>query len=338
MSTIKDVADLAGVSICTVSRAIANKDRIRPETRKRVLWAAKKLNYKPNFTAQRLKLGGTSTFGLLLPDITNPYYPKIAKSIEEYAAECGYMILLCNAEENLQREIQLAETLLSRNVDGLIVLPSTQSIGHIQRFAEEGVPYVILNRNFAGESHCIPSDNTYGAYTMVKYLIENKHTNICAVFPGFDNTIYGERYAGVLAALREFGLEKCADSFLMDAGDMQTIHDQVLVLLRRPKYPTAFFAANDLLTIGIYSAINECGLRIPDDISVAGYDDILFASMFVPPLTTYLQPEAEMARAAIDHLICEIEGKVPPRAEKLKGRIVIRKSVGPAPPDCPGAA
>jgi LacI family transcriptional regulator len=329
-STIKDVAALAKLSICTVSRALADKDRIRPETKDRVLRAARELKYKPNFTAQRLKLGRTNTLGLLLPDITNPYYPKIAKSIEAYAARHGYMILLCNADEDLQKEIQLAEMLLSRNVDGLIVLPATQSIRHIQRFADKGIPYVIINRSFDGEKHCIPSDNRYGAYTMVKYLIENNHTNICAVFPGFGNPIYRERYEGAAEALREFGLEKCAGSFLLDVRDMQNIHDRALAVLRKKNHPTAFFAANDFLATGIYSAVNECNLRIPNDISVAGYDDISFAPMMLPPLTTYLQPEDEMARAALDHLINEMENRASAPLEKLKGHIVIRGSVAPA--------
>jgi LacI family transcriptional regulator len=230
----------------------------------------------------------------------------------------------------LQKEIQLSEMLLARNVDGLIVLPATQTIRHIQRFAEAGVPYVIINRSFEGEKHCIPSDNRYGAYIMMRYLIKNNHTNICAVFSSFDNPIYRERYNGAVDALREFGLENCAASFLLDVRDMQSIHDRALVLLRGKHRPTAFFAANDLLTIGIYSAIGECNLRIPADVSVAGYDDISFASLFVPPLTTYLQPEDEMAQAAVDHLIAEMEGKTSlPPVKKLKGHIVIRKSVAP---------
>lgn len=330
MPTIKDVANLAGLSICTVSRTIANKSRIKPETRKKVLRAVEELSYKPNFMAQRLRLRTTHTLGLLLPDIANPYYPKIAKHIEEYAAKRGYMILLCNADENLQKEIQLSKMLLARNIDGLIVLPTTKTISHIQHFAAKGVPYVIVNRNFRGEKNCIPSDNSYGAYTMVKYLIENQHTNICGVFNSFSNPIYRERYAGAVKALREFGLEDCIKSFILDAKGVQNVHDLVVELFNRKKHPTAFFAANDVLGIGIYSAINNCGLRIPEDVSVVGYDNILFAPMMLPPLTTYHQPEDEMARVAIDHLITRIEGGVTLPRQKLKGRIVVRKSVARA--------
>ena len=128
MATIKDVAKLAGVSICTVSRALANKENITPKTMEKVLSAVRELDYKPNYSARSLKIGSTDTLGLIVPDITNPYYPKVAKSIEEYAEKKGYMILLCNSNEDLNKEKRLVDTLKKRNVDGVIILPCSRHI------------------------------------------------------------------------------------------------------------------------------------------------------------------------------------------------------------------
>ena len=327
MATIKDVAKLAGVSICTVSRALADKNNIKPQTRERVLSAARELDYKPNFSARSLKIGSTNTLGLIVPDITNPYYPKVAKSIEEYAGRQGYMILLCNANEELEKEKRLVETLKKRNVDGVIVLPCSQHIDHIQSLEKSGIPYVFFNRSFSGERHCIPSDNYYGAYTMTKYVIENGHKKICAAFLSFDNPIYQERYEGTLAALREHGLQACAEQFLFNVRSIQDFYKRMLVLVGQPDRPTALVAANDMLCIGAYSAANACGLHVPEDLSVTGYDNIQFAEMMMPPLTSFLQSEDEMARTGVDYLLELIAGEQPEPPKQLRGRIIVRRSV-----------
>ena len=327
MSTIKDVASLAGVSICTVSRALANKDYIKPETRKRVLEAAEQLQYKPNHVAQSLKTGKTNTLALMLPDITNMYYPIIAKHVEEYAAQRGYMILICNADMDLQKEMQLVELLKKRNVDGVIALPMSKSIAHIQTLAYQGIPYVFVNREFADDPHCIPSDNVYGGYTVAKHLIARGKRKICGIFQSFENPIYEDRCRGVKAALQEHGL---GDSyFLYDVADMQDVHNRVEVFLGEEEYPDAFFVANDMLAAGVYSAAYHRKLEIPRDISVAGYDNIAYAPMMIPPLTTFEQPEEEMAREAVDYLISQIEDDAVPGKKfgKMRGRLVLRDSV-----------
>ena len=151
MSTIKEVAALAGVSICTASRALNNKDNIRPETRKRILDAVRELDYRPNFSAQSLKHGRTNTLGLIVPDITNPYYPKITKSIEEYAANHGYMLLLCDSNGQIDKEKRIVESLKDRHVDGIIALPCSNDVEHIQSLGNAGVPYVFINRHFGDD-------------------------------------------------------------------------------------------------------------------------------------------------------------------------------------------
>ena len=327
MATIKDVAKLAGVSICTVSRALANKENITDKTKEKVFTAVKKLDYKPNHSARSLKMGSTDTLGLIVPDITNPYYPKMAKSIEEYGEKQGYMILLCNSNEDLNKEKRLVEMLEKRNVDGVIVLPCSRNIEHFKGLDNAGIPYVFLNRSFPNVSNCVPGDNFYGAYVMTKYVIEKGHRNICAAYLDFENQIYQERYAGTMAALREYGLEQCAGNFLFDVTDIQDSYKRIRTLLESDCKPTALIAANDMLCFGAYSAANDCGLRIPEDFSVTGYDDISMAPLMMPPLTSFRQPEEDMAKGGVDYLMECIVGGTPAPPAKLRGEIIIRQSV-----------
>ena len=303
---------------------------VKPETRKKVLEAAEQLQYRPNHTAQSLQSGNTNTLGLILPDITNMYYPIIAKHIEAYAAEKGYMILLCSSDMSVQKEAQLVELLKKRNVDGVIALPLSKAISHIQSLAYQGIPYVFVNREFENDANCIPSDNHFGGYTMTKHLIEHGHRDICAIFQSFDNPIYEDRCSGAKAALREFGLDD--SRFLYDVTDMQDVHDRVVGLLGETGRPTAFFVANDMLVAGVYSAAYHRGLGIPKDVSVVGYDNIAYSSMMIPPLTTFEQPEAEMAREAVDYLVAQIEDDAQPGKvfSKMRGKLVSRESVAMA--------
>lgn len=328
MATIKDVAILAGVSTCTVSRALANKGYIKLETKNLILKAAKQLHYRPNYSAQSLKYGNTRTIGLIVPDITNPYYPKITKSIENYLQKIGYTLILGNTGEQVTKEKKIIETFKRHNVDGVIALPCSKDVKHIQSLSNSGIPYVFLNRNIAGEKHTILTDNYFGGYTMVKFLIENGHRRIGIIIPNFDNQIYEERFIGAKSALAEYDLLKSNQKyFLLNVHNVQIEHGRVCNILRCQERPTAFFAANDMLGIGIYGAIWDCGLKIPDDVSVVGYDDISIDSLMFPPLTTFLQEEDKIAEKAVNHLICLIEHRQTKETECLKGKIIIRDSV-----------
>lgn len=324
MATIKDVANHVGVSICTVSRALANKNYVKPETRERVLQAAKELGYEPNHMAKSLREGNTHTIGLIMPDIGDMYYPKIAKYIERYFSEKGYMILLCNADKDIEKEVRLAEMLKSRGVDGVLVWSSFQKIDHFKSFAKSNIPYVFVNRDFKQE-HCVPCDNFYGGYSMIHHLIEKGHRQICAIFPSFENPVRKECYEGVVQAAKE--CEDCHIEYVFDLQSMQVSPEQVEAQLARKVRPTAFFAANDMLAISLYSAIQKCGLRIPEDISVMGYDNISITSMLNPPMTTFEQTESELAKAAVDALLALITGEEMKSYGKLRGKMVIRDSV-----------
>ena len=326
MATIKDVASKAGVSICTVSRALAGKDLIKPETREAILQAAKELNYKPNYVARSLKKGKTNTFGLILPDITNPYYPKLAKYIESSTAKRGYMVLLCNSDNQVKKEKQFVEMLKARNVDGVLVAPVSGEIKHIQKLQEWGIPYVILNRNYPEELCSVSSDNYYGAFTMTEYLIGKGHRRIGGLFQSFHISIYEERYHGMCDALKEHGIPVDEQLMVTDINDISCGYQKIQALLRMEDRLTAIFSSNDMLAINVYRAAYELGIKIPEKLSVTGYDDIPLAMMLNPPLTTYLQPEDAMSESAVEYLISMIEGGQPYSHEQLRGYLVERKS------------
>lgn len=327
MATIKDVAKKAGLSICTVSRALANKNNIRPETRERVLQAAKDIQYQPNKIAQSLRFGNTNTFGLILPDITNMYYSDFAKHIENYAEKKGYVVMLCNSDMSIKKERQSIEVLSQRNVDGIIALAISKEIDHIQGLVQKGIPYVLVNRDFVDDPHAIPSDNYYGGYTIIKHLIEYGHKNICAIFPSFNIPAYETRCHAAKATLKEHGLSD--RFFLYDVNSNYEACAKVEALLEETDRPTAFFTANDMLAVGVYSAAYKYKLRIPEDISVVGYDNVAYSSMMIPPLTSFDQSVNEMVKKTIDYLLLQIKGNVPSekKPEKVCGKLVSRESV-----------
>lgn len=329
MPTIKDVAKLAGVSVSTVSRALSNKVFVEDETKAKVLCAVKELNYRPNFLAKGLKDGCTNTFGLLLPDLENLFYPKIMKSIEKYAAEQGYNIIICNTNESKAQEIKDLEMLKNRYVDGIIVITVSDDIEHILRLQQDNIPFVFVNRYFAKDVNCITSDNRYGAYSMIKYLIENGHEKISCVLRSFSLQIYKERYEGCVTAFRECGIKDYEQYFMYDVNSITDAYNRTKEILNKSERPTAFFASTDMLSIGIYSGITDCGLKIPDDISVVGYDNIHISKHTMPPLTTFEAPVDEIGKATIQNLLKQIELKKQTKAQKkiLKGSIIIRNSV-----------
>lgn len=329
MATIKDVARLANVSVSTVSRAISGKARVEPETKERIMRAVELLGYRPNSIARDLKEGRSHTIALILPDLSNPFYPRIVKSVQDAALANGMSLILIDAEEDPQREIQGIEDMRNRNVDGIAIVPTgTGSLSNILQTRLSGMPCVIINRTYDVNVDCVSNDNFYGAYEMTKHLIKNGHTRISALFRSFHHSIYQERYNGCMRALREYGLEQSEKYFLYDVNSLEDAHHQVTELLRNSDAPTAFFATNDLFAMGVYSAVKCSGFQIPRDISVVGYDNTLLAPYMFPALTTFEAPVDEIGRWAVERILQLLADKRSP-AEKIvtRGHILERCSV-----------
>ena len=330
MATIKDVAKLAGVSISTVSRTLSNKIFVEEETRQKVLRAVKELDYRPNMMAKGLKEGKTQTLALLVPDINSLFYPMLMKSIEKYATEKNYSLILYNNNEDISREKRNLETLRNRYVDGVICMSVSDEISHIlNTVKEDKLPAVFVNRYFNDDVSCITIDNHYGGYLATKQLLENGHRKISCMFGDLSNQRFRERYEGCKQAMEEYGVHDYEEYFIFDVDSIEEAYSKTINVLKIKEQPTAFFASIDSFAIGIYSGINQKGLRIPEDISVVGYDNLFITQYMIPPLTTYDTRIDELAKQSVECLLRQIESGEPGSIEKniLKGSLIIRDSV-----------
>lgn len=327
MSTIKEVAKLAGVSISTVSRTLSGNAFVEDETRQKVMRAITMLNYKPNQMARGLRAGKTYTLALMIPDINSLYYPKIMRSIEQQVAQKDYALILCNNNENLEMEKRNLEMLMQRKVDGIFCMSVSDDVRHLIAAGRE-VPVVLINRDFE-DICCVSYDNVDGAYQMVKYLLEHGHRKIAGVFGDFRIQRYRTRYDGCKKAMEEYGIKDYKKYFIYDVTTTEEAYLRTMDMLERKDRPTAFFASLDIVAIGIYSAVYKSGLSIPEDISVVGYDNIDISNYLTPPLTTYNASTRNMAQEAVRCMFKLMEHNDPSNYENvvLRGDVKERLSV-----------
>jgi len=326
--TITDVARLAGVHPSTVSRALHRADLpLRPETRRRVLAAVARLEYRPSPIARGLRLRRTRTLGMLVPDITNPFFPPIIRGAEEAARERGYELVLCNTDDTPERETAMLHLLRERQVDGLLIATSRMADATIASLRRERFPFVLLNRGSrVAADLAVEVDNERAAEEVVDHLARLGHRRIAHIAGPLSTTTGAERAAGYHKAIRARGLatEKAlvseADAYSEWAG-----HAAAARLLGIA--PTAIFAANDLLALGALRGVRESGLRVPRDVSLVGVNDIPMVGLIDPPLTTVRVPQREMGEIATKMLIAALEGEpVTRRRVLLDTTLVVRGS------------
>lgn len=329
MATLKDVAKLAGVSPSTVSRTLSSRVFVEDETRERVMKAVEELHYEPSITARALKEGKTYTLALMVPDINSLYYPELMRSMEKCAAEHGYTILLFNNMEQLEKEKKAISLVTGRGVDGLLCMSVSDEIEHLEALQrEKGIPVVLFNRFASDVISNVTMDNETGAYLMTKHLLDNGHRKIAGMFGTFDYMRFRKRYNGCKKALQEAGIEDFKRYMSYDIASVDEAYQRTRQLLSQEDRPTAFFATMDILAIGIYSGIGDSGLRIPDDVSVVGFDDIFMTKYMVPPLTTYHTSIDELARKAVEVLLEKIENpSAPVQSVTMDGYLNERRSV-----------
>lgn len=310
--TIRDIANLAGTSIATVSRVLNNSRKVAPSTRRRVLDIIEAHNY----TAPRLQNDDerdlSLTVGLLMPDINNLYYPAVVGGLDSVLSEQGYNIFLCNTGEKIEREISQIRTLRQRNVDGIIFL-GTRKFGtpneHITALAKE-MPVLMINDQILGSNvYSIMADETEGAYRAVSYLIELGHRRIAFVKANTDYSTNYYKQEGYLRALRDNGLEVEENLvFPVEAHELGGYDAGRSILSARPDV-SAVFTSNDQQAMGLMRAVCEVGKRIPDDLSVVGFSDIPIAQQLFPPLTTVNQFAYKTGTIAADTIIKLIRGR-----------------------------
>lgn len=328
--TRNDVARLARVVPSTVSYVVNNGPRpVSVEARGRVLKAIAKLGYHPSDVARSLRTRRTQTIGLVIPDITNPYYGEMTQAIEEVSFQHGYTVILAHSSHLPERELRYSQVLRSKQVEGVIFLPVTSDLEPVHFLGRAGIHVVVLERIVPGYA-CIVFDEHNGGYLATRHLLGLGHRRIgCIVLAG-DSTTSVSRVAGYRTALAEAGIlleEDCIveSEYGYAAGELAAEH-----LLKLPSRPTAVVAHNDLIAIGAMKAFGQAGLKIPGDISVIGFDDIAAASYAQPPLTTIASPKGRMGRAAIETLLDLLKAGegVLPEMTKLPVDLVVRSSTG----------
>ena len=337
-STIADVAARAGVSTATVSRVLAGIGRASPATRQRILEAARDLDYRPSGIARSLKRRETRTLGLIVTDIENPFFPQLVRTVEDAAREAGYAVLLCNAADDPEREAAYLDILVERRVDGVIIAASSLGRRHREWLRDPPLPVVVVNGLPPGiEVPAVASDNHAGGRMAAEHLLGLGHRRLGFLMAPPRNIDAPDRLAGALAAMAGAGLGP--DALAVATGDAGVAGGDRAMreLLADAPDVTGVFAYNDLMAIGAIRAVRACGRRVPDHVSVIGFDDVDLAAYTEPPLTTIAQAIPEMGRWAFDSLARQLGiGGAPSPAEgalvRLPVTLRVRESTA-APPD-----
>ncbi len=329
MAKLVDVAQYADVSISTVSRVINAPDKVNASTRVRVKQAIEALNYRPSRVARRLRVqdGHAHLLGLVIPDIQNPFYSNVVRGAEDVAYAKNYAVILCSTDEDPEREQFYLDTLRGESVDGIILPP----LRHGNTLKRDGgaLPIVCFDRRPAVPADTVVVDNRAGARQIVDHLIRLGHRRIGLICGPMGLSTSIERLEGYKAALAAHDLPVedalvCACEPARTAGNEAT--DQLLDL-RDP--PTALFTANNQLTLGALERLRARGLRVPDDVALAGFDDPPWAKLLAPPLTTVRQPAYEMGHRAAELLFQRLAAPDrPPAVVMLQPTLVIRRSCG----------
>ena len=326
--TIKDVAELAEVHPSTVSRVINGDSRISEKTKKKVLLIIRKLGYTPNAIARGLKTKRTYTLGMLIPDITNPFFAELARGVEDAANKNSFNIILCNTDDKLKKERTYLEILREKRVDGLILGTAHIRDQSILELEKKKFPYILISRNVERlNKNCIIIDDLAGGMMATEYLIKLGHHRIAHISGPLKTRSGLNRLKGYQLALKKHKIEY--NDELVGEGDFR-INGGYQVMkrfLKLPEPPTAIFAANDLLALGAMQAIQKKNFYIPEDFSIIGFNDIELASFVYPSLTTIRQPILEMGNLAVKMLLkIIIDGEFNQGKIVLKPKLIIRES------------
>ena len=325
MPSIKDVAQAAGVSTATVSRVLANTDApIRPETRERVLKAVADLNYRPNLVARSLRAQKSARIALIVSDIRNPFFTAIGRAVEDCAYEQGYTVLMCNTDENPEKESLYLDVLHDENVAGIIFSPTQQFGAKLPNYHSD-IPFVIIDRAVdAKEADMVLLDNVAAAYELTSHLLDNGYRKLAGLF-GDASTTGQERSRGFHKALKDRQLNPVAAHFI--APRIRQGFDATIELLDQADRPDAIFTSNSLITAGALEAIRARNLSVPRDVALVGFDETTWGALVDPPITVIAQPTEEIGRTATELLFQRIEEpNRSPRTVILKGQLLARGS------------
>ncbi len=308
--SIKDLASILGFSITTVSRVLNGKSeqyRIKKETEIKIQETAKRLNYIPNQFARSLKLSKSETIGIIVPDISNPFFAELIKITESHCRENGYAVVIGDSNNDITQEEEMIRLFKNRKIDGLIIAPVGTSFSHIVNAYKQGLPLVLIDRwDKMTQIPTVTSDNYQAAYNATKYIIENGHKSIACI-QGLQNSYpNNDRVLGFTQAIKDYDLDLCkclvvGNEFSIVNGYHQSIH-----LLRLKMPPTAILALNNSIALGVLKAAAELNCSIPDNLSLVSFDEQAYSAYLNTPMTTIEQDKKAIGRKAVEILMTQI--------------------------------
>lgn len=333
--TIKDIARKAKVSPTAVSMALNERPRLGKKTRKKILRIAKELNYQPNFVARSLVSKKSHTLGLIITTIMNPFYPELAKGIEDKAMELDYNIILCSTNYDLKLEKYYINILRSKGVDGIIFSSVENNDPNIKPLIEEHYPFILVNRRIRNrlldkKIDYIVLDNFSGGYIAMEHLYKLGHRRIGIIAGSLTTSTAIERTEGAKKLLKDHGL-KFNTNLLMECNfSKELAYHAAKIFLSMESPPTAIFSENDYMALGVREAIMDAGLEVPENMALVGFDDIAATALRGVEITTISQKKYEMGALAVKMLIEKIKNSIPPMSNQiiLEPELIIRTSCG----------
>ncbi len=318
----------------TVSRVLNNSGRVAPATRQRVEQVIREMGYVPNALVTSLFRGRTRTIALIISDISNPFFTVVVRGVEDMAQRNGYTVILGNSDESADKERQYIEALISKRIDGLLITPSgAESRQILDVLTARGIPFVLIDRDLPGiNADTVTGDNIAGAKLLIQHLLSLGHRRIALVNAASDISTNRDRQRGYEAALREQGIEPLpvlvsANSYRRDSAH-RVVHE--LMELPPQQRPTALFAGNNVLAIGVIEALRAAQVKVPEDMAVVCFDDIELASALDPFLTVVAQPVRSFGTIAMQFLLERLQGEAEPQPRKvvLTPELIVRRSCG----------
>src|SRR5579859_7044439 len=335
---MKDVASLAGVAVGTVSNVLNHPDLVRPLTRARVEAAMEELGFIPNGSARQLRAGRSRCLGLVVLDVTNPFFTEVARGVEDYAQAAGYAVILCNSDEAHDKERQYLRVLEEQRVRGILITPVHGRAPELRRIRDRGTPVVLLDRPGSAGQCSVAVDDRRGGEIAVSHLLELGHRRIALVNGPLAIRQCADRRRGALRAVEQAGLDPGQVLTEVPVPAMNprggAAAAEYLLHEARDTKPTAVFCANDMLALGVLRGLSQAGVSVPGDLAVVGYDDIEFAADAAVPLTSVRQPKYQLGRAAAELLLDEADRPDEHEHRRIvfTPELVVRASSGPGQP------
>ncbi len=333
MITIKDIARELNLSYSSVSLALNNDVRIKEQTRERVKLKAEEMGYQRNARARALVMNKSEMIGFILPDIANPFFASLIQGAEEIAFERGFNLVICNTNWNIDLESKHLNLVIERKIDGILLVSCNEPNPTLEKVLSQKLPLVFVSSPYPdADANFVGTDSEQGGYLAAKHLLDLGHRKFVVVGGRFNSEAIIQRFNGYKRALSKYNIplnesDVYSGNFSVDSG-----YTNIKKILSEKHDFTAVLAFDDLIAIGVKNGIEESGLKIPDDISVIGFDNIEAASFHGIDLTTISMDKSRMGKLAVDILLSDLDCKKKPCDKKqivLKQELVIRKSTGP---------